>query len=61
LASKKYGKIITRTGSFRRSEAAGAHGRTVFAYVLTSRTLAESLIRRYGESVQNPQTELFKA
>ena len=60
LAGKKAGKIISRTGTFRRSKADGAHGRTVFAYVLTSRALAESLVKRYGASVQNPQTELFK-
>lgn len=58
LAGKKTGRIIARTGSFRRSKADGAHGRTVFAYVLSSRALAESLVRRNGESVQNPQTEM---
>lgn len=58
LAGRKCGKIIARTGSFRKSTAKGANSRTIFAYVLTSRALAESLVRRYGASVQNPQTEM---
>lgn len=58
LASKKYGKIIARTGSFRRSKAEGAHGRTVFAYVLTSRALAESLVKRHDSACANPQQEM---
>lgn len=40
--------IIERLGSFRRSKAKGANGRTVFAYQLVSRAKAETFLRRNG-------------
>lgn len=56
LAGKKTA-IIARTTHFKRSEAKGRRGSTVFAYTLQSRSLAESLVRRLGAKAENPQRE----
>lgn len=53
--------LITRANAYRRSTAAGAKGRTIFGYSLTSRTLAETFLRRNGSSRKQSQLELFTA
>jgi hypothetical protein len=47
-------KVIEHTTSFRRSEADGARGRTVFAYRLTSLTRAQTFLERNGVKYQPP-------
>ena len=56
LAGKK-SNIIQRTETFKRSEAKGRRGSTVFGYSLRSRALAEALVRRLGAQAESPQKE----
>ena len=57
LKGKKAGAIITRTATFKRSEAGGRRGSTVFAYTLNHRGMAEALVRRLGARADSPQKE----
>jgi hypothetical protein len=62
LASKRAGQIIKRSDTFKRSDrekAPKANGRTVFAYELVKRGLAESLIRRLGSIPETRQPNLL--
>jgi len=55
-------QIIRQTGQFRKSNAAGRHGGTVFEYELLSAARAKTFIRRNGSIpiVTEQQSELFK-
>jgi hypothetical protein len=62
LASKRAGEIIKRTATFKRSDrekAPKANSRTVFAYELVKRGLAEALVRRLGAIPENSQPNLL--
>ena len=58
LAGRKLG-VIERTTTFRRSEAEGRRGSTVFGYSIKSRAKAQSLVRHLGAQAAEPQKELF--
>ena len=57
LAGKRLA-IIERTTTFKRSEAKGRRGSTVFAYSLKCRAKALALVRRLGGQAADPQQEL---
>lgn len=47
LLSTTYG-IVQKTGAYRKSHAEKANSRIIWEYILTNRTLAESLLDRRG-------------
>lgn len=55
-------QIIRQTGQFRKSNAPGRHGSTVFEYELLSESRAKTFVRRNGSIpiVAEHQTELFQ-
>ena len=59
LAGKKLGIIERSATTFKRSEAEGRRGSTVFAYGVKSRALAASLVRRLGGRAETPQLQLL--
>ena len=58
LAGKRLA-IIERSTTFKRSEAPGRRGSTVFAYSLKCRAKALALVKRLGAQADDPQKELF--
>jgi len=50
--------IIAPAGQFRRSKAEGRHGSKVFLYNITSRSLAQTFLKRNGDDYE-PQPRLL--